>query len=103
MGKRIESLVSLANRKWSIIDVFPNLKINFFKSTLSTAGYEVWLKLVETRHIITEEEGQAIYNHKKNLEQQERKENFLKIHETVEMEDCDTDSPKYFPDSENDK
>ncbi|GES92033.1 hypothetical protein GLOIN_2v1773797 [Rhizophagus clarus] len=102
-GKRIKSLVGLANREWGIIDAFPNLEINFFKSTLSTARYEIWLKLVKTGHIITEEEGQAIYNHKKNLEQQKRKENFLRIHETVKMEDCDTDSPKYFPDSENDE
>ncbi|GES80284.1 hypothetical protein GLOIN_2v1824718 [Rhizophagus clarus] len=86
-----------------IIDAFPNLEINFFKSTLSTARYKVWLKLVKTGHIITEEEGQAIYNYKKNMEQQERKENFLRIHETVEIGNRDTDSPKYFFDSENDE
>lgn len=104
-GKRIESLVGLANREWGIIDAFPNLEINFFKSTLSTAGYEVWLKLVETGHIITEEEGQVIHNHKKNIEQQERKDNFLRIYKTVEIGDCDTDtdSPKYYPDSDNDE
>ncbi|GES76771.1 hypothetical protein GLOIN_2v1824718 [Rhizophagus clarus] len=62
-GKRIKSLVSLANQEWGIIDAFPNLEINFFKSTLSTA----------------------------------------RIYETVEMGDRDTNSPKYFPDSEDDE
>ncbi|GBC47686.2 hypothetical protein GLOIN_2v1824718 [Rhizophagus irregularis DAOM 181602=DAOM 197198] len=39
-GKRIEKLISLSNRKWGIIDAFPNLDINFFKSTTSNAAYE---------------------------------------------------------------
>ncbi len=101
-GKRIESLISLSNREWGIIDAFPNLEINFFKSTISTAAYEVWLKLVETRHMITEEEGQAIHNRKKIEEHQERKTNFLRIYKLVEMGDRDADSPRYFPDSDDD-
>ncbi len=101
-GKRIESLISLSNREWGIIDAFPNLEINFFKSTISTATYEVWLKLVETRHMITEEEGQAIHNRKKIEEHQERKTNFLRIYKLVEMGDRDADSPRYFPDSDDD-
>jgi len=101
-GKRIESLISLSNREWGIIDAFPNLEINFFKSTISTAAYEVWLKLVETRHMITEEEGQAIHNRKKIEEHQERKTNFLRIYKLVEMGDRDADFPRYFPDSDDD-
>src|SRR6266498_1771291 len=101
-GKRIESLISLSNREWEIIDTFPNLEINFFKSTISTAAYEVWLKLVQTRHMITEEEGQAIHNRKKIEEHQERKTNFLRIYKLVEMGDRDADSPRYFPDSDDD-
>ena len=101
-GKRIESLISLSNREWGIIDAFPNLEINFFKSTISTAAYEVWLKLVETRHMITEEEGQAIHNRKKNEEHQERKANFLRIYKLIEMGDCDAESSRYFPDSNDD-
>jgi hypothetical protein len=37
------------------------------------------------------------------MEQQERKENFLRIYETVEKGDRGTDSPKYFPDSDDDE
>lgn len=102
MGKRIESLINLSNREWGIIDAFPNLEINFFKSTISTAAYEVWLRLVETGHLITEEEGQVIYNRKKDEEQRERKEIFFRIHGSVEMGDRDADSPRYFPESDDD-
>lgn len=101
-GKRIESLINIANREWGIIDAFPNLEINFFKSTISTAAYEVWIKLIETGHIISEKEGQAIHNHKKNEEYQERKANFLRIYKSVEMGDHDADSPRYFPNSDDD-
>jgi hypothetical protein len=100
-GKRIESLISLSNREWGIIDAFPNLEINFFKSTVSTATYEVWLKLVETGHLITEEEGQVIYNRKKDDEQKERKEKFVRIYGSVGMMDR-ADSPRYFPDESDD-
>jgi len=105
MGKRIESLIHLSNREWEIIDALPNLEINFFKSTISTAAYEVWLKLVETGHMITEEEGEVIYNRKKNEEIQERKKNFLRIYELVEVgdRDRDADSPRYFLDSDDDE
>ncbi|CAB5396083.1 unnamed protein product [Rhizophagus irregularis] len=64
-GKRIEKIISLSNREWGIIDAFPNLDTNFFKSTTSNATYEVWLKLIETGLIMTKEEGQTIYNYKK--------------------------------------
>jgi hypothetical protein len=101
-GKRIDGLINISNREWGIIDAFPNLEINFFKSTISTAAYEVWLKLIETGHMITEEEGQAIHSHKKNEEYQQRKANFLRIYKSVEMEDRDADSPRYFPDSDDD-
>ena len=64
--------------------------------------YEVWLKLVETGHIITEEEGRAIYDQKKNEECKERKANFLRIYGFAEMGDR-ADSPRYFPDSDDDE
>lgn len=100
-GKRIESLISISNREWGIIDAFPNLEISFFKSTISTAAYEVWLKLVETGHMITEAEGEEIHNRKKDEERKERKANFRRIYESSEM-GSDADSPRYYPDSEDD-
>ena len=55
--------------------------------------------------MITEEEGEVIYNRKKNEEIQERKKNFLRIYELVEVGDRDRDanSPKYFLDSDDDE
>ncbi|RGB22760.1 hypothetical protein C1646_775575 [Rhizophagus diaphanus] len=97
-GKRIERLVSLSNREWGIIDAFPNLDINFFKSTTSNAAYEVWLKLVESGFIITKEDGQIIYNYKKIEENQTREIKFHRIYRSIQASDHDddTDSPKYY-------
>jgi hypothetical protein len=97
-GKRIERLISLSNNEWGIIDAFPNLEINFFKSTISTAAYEIWLKLVETGFMMSEEEGHIIYNNKKNEENQEREANFRRLYSTIETGDSDVGSPRYFPD-----
>jgi hypothetical protein len=46
-AKRIESLIKVAaGNNYNIVDAFPNLYINFFKSTISVHNYECWLKLV---------------------------------------------------------
>ena len=49
--------------------------------------------------------GEVIYNCKKNEEIQERKKNFLRIYELVEVgdRDRDADSPRYFLDSDDDE
>ena len=103
-GKRIERLVSLSNREWGIIDAFPNLDINFFKSTTSNAAYEVWLKLFEIGFIITKEEGQVIYNYKKKGEHQAREANFRRIYKSLEASDHndDTGSPRYYFNDDDD-
>ena len=94
-GKRIERLISLSNREWGIVDAFPNLDINFFKSSISTAAYEIWLKLVETGYLMTEHEGRIIYNRKKKEENQQREANFLRMYDELDNRAI---SPRYFPD-----
>ena len=85
-----------------IVDAFPNLKINFFKSTISTATYEVWLHLIETGYMITEADGEEIHNHKKNEERKKRDADLSRIYESGEMEDHDDDSPRYYFNSDDD-
>ena len=40
-ARRIENLLKVANNNWSIIDAFPNVKINFFRSTISVHDYKI--------------------------------------------------------------
>ncbi len=61
-AKRIEKLISITNNNWKIVDAFPNLNVNFFKSTLIKINdYECWLKLMKTNNIISEEEKKKLY------------------------------------------
>ncbi|GBC17780.2 hypothetical protein GLOIN_2v1824718 [Rhizophagus irregularis DAOM 181602=DAOM 197198] len=102
-GKRIEKLISLSNREWGIIDAFPNLDINFFKSTTSNAAYEVWLKLIETGLIMTKEEGQTIYNYKKIEENYLREYKLQRIYKSIQASDHDdTGSPRYYFNEDDD-
>ncbi|GBC47366.2 hypothetical protein GLOIN_2v1824718 [Rhizophagus irregularis DAOM 181602=DAOM 197198] len=71
--------------------------INFFKSTISNAAYEVWLKLIETGLIMTKEEGQTIYNYKKIEENYLREYKLQRIYKSIQASDHDdTGSPKYY-------
>ena len=80
-ARRIESLIKVANDNWAILDAFPNVDINFFKSTsINVNNYEQWLNLVETGKTILEEEGKMIYLIKKKRENQSRKDELKNIY-----------------------
>src|SRR5256884_8607449 len=79
-AKRIENLLKVANNNWSIIDAFPNIKINFFRSTINVYDYEIWLKIVETGTRISEGEGKSIHLQKKQQEIKSRNDELLKIY-----------------------
>jgi hypothetical protein len=80
-AKRIESLIKVAaGNNYNIVDAFPNLYINFFKSTISVHNYECWLKLVETGREISEEEGKSIYLLKKEQENKARRDELANIY-----------------------
>ena len=78
-AKRIENLLKVANNNWSIIDAFPNIKINFFRSTINVHDYEIWLKIVETETRISEGKGKSIHLQKKQQEIKSRNDEVLKI------------------------
>jgi hypothetical protein len=79
-AKRIENLLKVANNNWSIIDAFPNIKVNFFRSTINVHDYEIWLKIVETGTRISEGEGKSIHLQKKQQEIKSRNDELLKIY-----------------------
>ena len=108
-AKRVEQLLKLSDNNFVIIDIFPHLEVNFFKSTsINVAAYECWLKIVESENIISEEEAQRIYSEKKS-EEHKRKENILKeVYEKAAALNNDDDfmydvggSPRYFPSDED--
>jgi hypothetical protein len=108
-AKRVEQLLKLSDNNFVIIDIFPHLEVNFFKSTsINVAAYECWLKIVESGNIISEEEAQRIYSEKKS-EEHKRRENILKeVYEKVAALNNDDDfmydvrgSPRYFPSDED--
>src|SRR3984957_19491584 len=84
-AKQIENLLKVANYNWSIIDAFPNVKVNFFKSTINIHDYEIWLKIVETGKKISEENGKLIHLQKKQQENQLRKDELLKIYHLADI------------------
>jgi hypothetical protein len=79
-AKRIENLLKVADYNWSIIDAFPNVKVNFFRSTINVHDYEIWLKIVETGKTISGDEGKSIYLLKKQQEIKSRKDELSKIY-----------------------
>jgi len=67
-AKRIERLTNLLNGDWWVIDMVPNLDINFFRSTsINVIAFECWLKIVETDQIHSEEYCHKIYLKKKMM------------------------------------
>ena len=84
-AKQIENLLKVANYNWSIIDAFPDVKVNFFKSTINVHDYEIWLKIIETGKNIFEEDGKLIHLQKKQQENQLRKDELLKIYHLADI------------------
>jgi hypothetical protein len=84
-ARRIENLLKIANNNWSIIDAFPNVTINFFRSTINVHHYEIWLKIVETGKIISDEEGKSIYLSKKQEEIKSRKDTLTYIYQQANI------------------
>ncbi|CAB4487241.1 unnamed protein product [Rhizophagus irregularis] len=106
-AKRIDRLLSLSNKNFLIVDIFPNLDVAFFKSSsINVAAYEYWLKIIETGEIISEEQGYEIYQQKKK-EENSLRENILKQvyesagYESAEYYYIDEESPRYYPDNDN--
>jgi hypothetical protein len=88
-AKRIENLLKVANNNWSIIDAFPNIKVNFFRSTINVHDYEIWLKIVETGTKISEEEGKSIHLQKKQQEIKSRNDELSKIYNLANINSSD--------------
>jgi hypothetical protein len=88
-AKRIQNLLKIANDNWSIIDAFPNVKVNFFRSTINVHSYEVWLRIVETGKIISEEEGKSIYLLKKQQDIKSRRDELSKIYDLANISSSD--------------
>lgn len=104
-ARRIEYLIKLSKNNYSIIDTFPSLNVSFFKSTsISVAAYECWLKIVESKEMISEEEGQQIYLEKKKKECEQRENNLREVYKSVAQRSegytYDVDLPRFFPTSE---
>jgi hypothetical protein len=85
-ARRIKRLLSIANNNWGIVDAFPNLDVNFFKSTsINVNNYERWLSLVESNKPITEEEGKKRYLQNKMEEIKQRQENINNIYVSANL------------------
>ncbi|CAB4442064.1 unnamed protein product [Rhizophagus irregularis] len=109
-AKRIEKLTNLSNGDWRVIDMVPNLDINFFRSTsISVIAFECWLKIVETDQILSEEDCHKIYLKKKDDDNKLRKDNIKKVYQLVNNDDelnndnefsgnIQDNSPRYYPD-----
>lgn len=112
-AKRIERLTNLSNGDWRVIDMVPNLDINFFRSTsISVIAFECWLKIVETNQILSEEDCHKIYLKKKDDDNKLRKDNIKKVYQLVNnddelnnddefsgnIQDDSSNSPRYYPD-----
>ena len=87
-ARRIENLLKVANNNWSIIDAFPNIKVNFFRSTINVHDYEIWLKIVETEKRISEGEGKSIHLQKKQQEIKSRNDELLNIYNLANIFNC---------------
>ena len=106
-AKRIEQLLNISNNNYLIVDMFPNLEVNFFKSTsINVAGFECWLKIVELGKMISGDEGQKIYLNKKNEEHERRENNLREVYAAAQENNndpaYDIGSPRYFPVSDED-
>lgn len=48
------------NKNWYIVNMFPNIDVNFFKLSFFTA-YKSWLKIIKIGKMISKEQGYKIY------------------------------------------
>jgi hypothetical protein len=50
------------NKNWYIVNMFPNINVNFFKlSLISITAYKSWLKIIKIGKMISKEQGYKIY------------------------------------------
>jgi len=85
-ARRIKRLLNIVNNNWGIVDAFPNLDVNFFKSTsINVNNYERWLSLVEFNKPITEEEEKKRYQQNKMKEIKQRQENINYIYVSANL------------------
>ncbi|CAB4476376.1 unnamed protein product [Rhizophagus irregularis] len=111
-AKQIERLTNLSNGDWRVIDMVPNLDINFFRSTsISVIAFECWLKIVKMDQILFEEDCHKIYLKKKDDDNKLRKDNIKKVYQLVNnddelnnddefsgnIQDDSSNSPRYYP------
>jgi len=86
-ARRIERLLSISNNNWLILDAFPNLTVDFFKSTsINVSNYERWIKFVETGELVTEKEGKKLYKKYKYEQDCKREEYLQNIYENAREE-----------------
>jgi len=84
-AKRIERLVvGISGGNWGILDAFPNIDVDFFKSTsISAADFERFLKFVETGQLISKSDGNQLYQSIKSEQNQEREKYIQSIYESI--------------------
>ena len=84
-AKRIERLVvGISGGNQGILDAFPNIDVEFFKSTsISAADFERFLKFVETGQLISKSDGNQLYKSIKSEQNQERENYIQSIYESI--------------------
>jgi hypothetical protein len=83
-AKRIERLVRISGRNWGILDAFPNIDVDFFKSTsISAIDFERFLKFVETGQLISISDGKQLYESVKSEQNQERENYIRSIYDSI--------------------
>ena len=84
-AKRIERLVmGISGGNWGILDAFPNIDVEFFKSTsISAVDFERFLKFVETGQLISKSDGNQLYQSIKSEQNQEREKYIQSIYESI--------------------
>ncbi len=84
-AKRIERLVvGISGGNWGILDAFPNIDVDFFKSTsINVVDFERFLKFVETGQLISISEGKQLYQSIKSEQIQEREKYIQSIYDSI--------------------
>jgi hypothetical protein len=83
-AKRIKRLVGISRGNWGILDAFPNIDVDFFKSTsISVVDFERFLKLVETGQVISISDGNQLYQSIKSERNQERENYIRNIYDSI--------------------
>ena len=71
--------MKLAENNFNIIDVFPDLDVNFFTGTrLNAPNFKIWLMLVERNTIISAKQEKILYKKYKAAAKKGRSENLRK-------------------------